>query len=336
VVAPQGEAPRPYPTKIIAIPCTAVSEGIKTALREAEPFREEIDLDTIATNCRIVGGSAREPSDLAGELSRRHGLGSSNILVSNSSISILRKLLSLAECVGIPVPDYFEYSGLCRSHRELQREENWALPGISADVDAIVLSNPNNPTGTYHTLERLIRETAERNILLVVDEAYIEFIGEENSAANALADYPNLVVLRTFSKFYGMTQDKVGYALADERILRAIGEVEPPTEKAAREAEARLNCLNRREIVEDVTRRRERLERILGSAGCEYTAGSANFLMARHKTNLHDWLGKLRVKTVNLNTTYGIIDEGWCRLAVGSDEQLDELERRLAGWEAPQ
>lgn len=92
--------------------------------------------------------------------------------------------------------------------------------------------NPNNPTGTYIPQESLVTfiEKVPRDVLIVLDEAYFEFATAKdfpNSLA-LLDKYPNLIVLRTFSKAYGLAGLRIGYAIADPQIIGIIERVRKP------------------------------------------------------------------------------------------------------------
>jgi histidinol-phosphate/aromatic aminotransferase/cobyric acid decarboxylase-like protein len=307
---------------------TAPLENPRTALSEAF-----LDLDTIATHCKLESVEPDDSSDLETELARQNNVSRDNILVSSSSLGILSRLLQGVDSLGIFAPDYFEYASMCKNPVWMQRRADWGIPEPREEVEAIVVSNPNNPTGAFNNLTGLIEYTNRRDVLLVVDEAYIEFVGEENSAARAIEENRNLVVIRTFSKFYGLTRDKVGYAISSPHNLEKARDCPQPTVLGRRDAIALLNGNGRAEIVRDVARRKDLLESILQQIGCEYTRSSANFLMAqRIGGNLHDYLENLEIKTVDLDKTQGIEDQGWCRIAVGSDENLRELGRRVGAW----
>ncbi|GHA53700.1 histidinol-phosphate transaminase [Pontibacter akesuensis] len=110
------------------------------------------------------------------------------------------------------------------------------LPGMLRQIDAetriLFLSNPNNPTGGYLTkteLEWLLREVPP-HVLLVMDEAYLEYVSAPDYA-NALPYLPqheNLVVLRTFSKAYGLASLRVGYLIAQQQVVCRIMAVKQP------------------------------------------------------------------------------------------------------------
>ncbi|HEU4604136.1 MAG TPA: histidinol-phosphate transaminase [Steroidobacteraceae bacterium] len=99
---------------------------------------------------------------------------------------------------------------------------------INERTRLVFIANPNNPTGTWlsaDALEQFVR-SAPRHVIVVVDEAYIEYAGGEFADASKwLGRYPNLVVTRTFSKAYGLAGLRVGYALSDPQIANVLNRV---------------------------------------------------------------------------------------------------------------
>ena len=103
---------------------------------------------------------------------------------------------------------------------------------LTAATQLAVICNPNNPTGTYLPAERVARfcEQAPDHVTVVLDEAYIEFqqTDDPDSTIDLLAGFPNLVVLRTFSKCYGLAGLRVGYAIGSPKFRAAVDAVRQP------------------------------------------------------------------------------------------------------------
>ena len=84
-----------------------------------------------------------------------------------------------------------------------------------------VICSPNNPTGTKIPMADIEYVAKNIDCALVIDEAYVEFDGE--SAMRFLKDYPHLMIARTFSKAYGLASARVGYLIADKKIIEMVG-----------------------------------------------------------------------------------------------------------------
>lgn len=116
-------------------------------------------------------------------------------------------------CILAPVDDYY-----CRI--------NNLLPFVNEKTKVIFLSNPNNPTGTVINHEELksLLQSISSGIYVVIDEAYREYV-TNNSFPDSLSlqkEFPNLIILRTFSKAYGLAGLRIGYAIADEKIISVL------------------------------------------------------------------------------------------------------------------
>lgn len=103
------------------------------------------------------------------------------------------------------------------------------LQKISPITKLIFLANPNNPTGTWLASEVMFDfiQRIPPDILIVVDEAYIEYVTDSNlqSVVPLLAQFPNLIITRTFSKAYGLAGIRAGFALANATVIEMIERV---------------------------------------------------------------------------------------------------------------
>jgi histidinol-phosphate aminotransferase len=121
------------------------------------------------------------------------------------------------------------------------------LPGIERAVEAhrpklLFLASPNNPDGSlipWETLQRLLALP----LIVVLDEAYIEFSGEQNSHMNEVLRVPNLIVLRTFSKWAGLAGLRVGYGLFPSEVVPHLWKIKQPYTVSVAAAEAACTSL---------------------------------------------------------------------------------------------
>ena len=106
------------------------------------------------------------------------------------------------------------------------------LKKVSKKTKIIFLANPNNPTGTYIKKKDLqyLRKKLKSNILLVVDDAYFEYVNQKDylPALKIFKNYKNVVMTRTFSKIYGLAGLRVGWGYASKEIINALNKVKPP------------------------------------------------------------------------------------------------------------
>ncbi len=106
------------------------------------------------------------------------------------------------------------------------------LKKVTKKTKIVFLANPNNPTGTYLEKNELLklRKGLRSNILLVVDDAYVEYMKNKNytPGLKLFKNSNNVIVLRTFSKIYGLASLRIGWGYGPKRIIEAMSKIKPP------------------------------------------------------------------------------------------------------------
>jgi histidinol-phosphate aminotransferase len=239
------------------------------------------------------------PPELLAGLARHYGWVAEGVLVGNGSNELIQATLSVAldagDVVVAPTPTFSLYRLLTNvlggRYCAVGLGDDFAY-----DVDAIieaavrerarvvVLNSPNNPTGSPLPENAVARVLEETGALVVCDEAYQEFGGP--TAVPLLAGTSRLVVLRTFSKAFGMAGLRFGLALAHPAIAREIAKGKLPynvnlvTLAAAAAALRHHGVLAER--VRDIVATRERfVRRITGLSGLRLYPSAANFVLIR-------------------------------------------------------
>jgi histidinol-phosphate aminotransferase len=156
---------------------------------------------------------------------------------------------------------------------------------VTAATQLAIVCNPNNPTGTHLPAAQVAAfcERLPGHVTIVLDEAYVEFQTDDDPDATVdlLADFPNLVVLRTFSKVYGLAGLRVGFAIGSAKFRAAVDAVRQPfsvnalAQAAAAEAILHQDDVERR--VEQTLVERVRVEEGLRELGLTTAATQANF-----------------------------------------------------------
>jgi len=159
---------------------------------------------------------------------------------------------------------------------------------------AVFITNPNNPTGTYNTKSELLEFLEELPLndkfdskpLVVLDEAYFEYASLEKdypNGLNFLKDNPNLIILRTFSKIYGLAGLRVGYGFADEKIVNYIERIRPPFNvNFLAQIAATAAIFDRKQVEEGrelVKEEKEYLYREFKKLKIKYIKSAANFVL---------------------------------------------------------
>ncbi len=156
---------------------------------------------------------------------------------------------------------------------------------VTAATQLLIVCNPNNPTATHIRASEIgaFCERLPEHVTIVLDEAYIEFQTEDDpdSTVDLLAEFPNLVILRTFSKAYGLAGLRVGYAIGSAKFRAAIDAVRQPFSvnalAQAAGAEAILHGDDVAERVETTLIERIRVESGLEQLGLATSESQANF-----------------------------------------------------------
>lgn len=200
------------------------------------------------------------------------------------------------------------------------------LEQITAATQIVVVCNPNNPTGTYLPAERIgaFVERVPKHVTVIVDEAYIEFqaVDHPDASLDLLNEHPNLVLLRTFSKVYGLAGLRVGYALCSTRFRAAVDAVRQPfSVNLIAQAAACEAILHQDDVIDRVEQNiveRLFIEEQLAALGFVTADSQANFVWIklgdRDEAEVVDFLTKAGVAVRpgaalggpgNLRVTYG-------------------------------
>jgi histidinol-phosphate aminotransferase len=156
---------------------------------------------------------------------------------------------------------------------------------VTAATQLLLICNPNNPTGTYLSVERLgaFLDQLPDRVTVILDEAYVEFqtTDDPDSSLDLLAAHPNLVLLRTFSKCYGLAGLRVGFGLCSPQFRSAVDAVRQPfSVNHLAQAAAAEAILHQDDVVDRVEKNAiERLfvEEGIAELGLEGADSEANF-----------------------------------------------------------
>ncbi len=230
------------------------------------------------------------------------GVSPASVAVGPGSVGVLAQLIAAVCDPGDEVVfawrSFEAYPILCQiAGAEAVRvplvAERHDLPAMAAAVTertrVVLLCSPNNPTGTSLTTTELtdFLERVPGRVLVVLDEAYREFVGAESPDAIGLlgSRYPNLCVLRTFSKAYGLAGLRVGYAIAHPDIADGLRKTQIPFSVSNVAEAAALAALDSADEVAErvaaVVAERPRVEAAARAAGWDVPEGAANFVWLR-------------------------------------------------------
>jgi histidinol-phosphate aminotransferase len=310
-----------------------------------------------AVNAAMVDAAAdlnRYPDMYATELTEaigeKFGVGAERVTVGNGSVAVLQHVLTAVCEPGDEVvmawrsfesyPISVQVAGARAVQVPVDAAGRHDLPAMAAAVTdrtrAVLLCSPNNPTGPALTQTELREFLASvpPSVMVVLDEAYIDFVtlADRTDGPALLTDHKNLVVLRTFSKAYGLAGLRVGFALARRRLTTGFRAVSTPfgvnamamaAARAALRAEGQV-----RERVAEVVAERERVVTNLTGQGWTLPDAQGNFV----------WLGLGRRTAAFADhaRTHGVLVRAFAgegvRVSVGEPEGNDLFLELAADW----
>lgn len=179
----------------------------------------------------------------------------------------------------------------CLPLKDFRYDLNALVKNITKKTKIIFIANPNNPTGTYINNKELASflKKVPKNKLIVLDEAYIEFTDARDypKTLRLINKTKNLIILRTFSKAYGLAGLRIGFAITNPKFINAMEKIRQPfnvnilAQRAAEAALKDIAFLKRSSRV--IKAEKYRLYKELRKMGIEYTPSQANFIMFKTK-----------------------------------------------------
>lgn len=200
---------------------------------------------------------------------------------------------------------------------------------IDEKVKIIFITNPNNPTGTLlpkKEIENFIKKVPE-NIIIVLDNAYEEYVEDQEkyfSGIDMINKKKNLIILRTFSKIYGLAGLRIGYALGGEDVISYMGRVKAPFNVTRIAQQAAISSLENDEFKissrEINIRNRKKLYNELKKMGVNVIPSETNFLMFFPDSDIKELNDKLLREGVIIRPlrAFGVPDG--MRVTVGFEE----------------
>ena len=204
---------------------------------------------------------------------------------------------------------------------------------VNKKTKLVFLANPNNPTGTYLTKSELIelRRKLRQNILLVVDDAYAEYMqnSDYKSGLDLFKNNKNVFILRTFSKIYGLSSLRIGWGYGPKKIIDALNLIKPPFNVNEVAQKAAVESLKDDKFISRSIKHNifyaTKLKNFLSKYGINSNKVSANFLLldfAKCKFTAKYFYKKLKDKGIILRSTEdGYKIKNMLRLTIGSKKE---------------
>lgn len=242
----------------------------------------------------------------------------------------------------LPAPTFQEYEQAllsvdCQVKAVLFSEEDF-LNQITEETDMVFFCNPNNPTAILYSREylvKLLEKCRETDTRLVVDECFLDFVfeAEDITLKPFLAEYPQLFLLKAFTKMFAIPGIRLGYGLSsDTKLLESIRKVTQPWNVSVIAQEAGIAAAKETGFMEESRRRiaeeKQYLRKELKKFPLEIHGDAANFIFFHGEKGLDKKLKQDSILIRNCSNFRGL-EEGWYRIAVRSHMENEKLIRSL-------
>jgi histidinol-phosphate aminotransferase len=210
------------------------------------------------------------------------------------------------------------------------------LKAITVNTRVIFVANPNNPTGTLASAEQVqnLIEKTPPNVVLVVDEAYIEFLDKPLDLIPLILSgrKPNVILLRTFSKIYGLAGLRLGYGIGHPAFIAALEKIRQPFNVNSLAQAAGVAALDDTAHVAKTRKNnaagKKFWESTLSAMGVEFVPTSANFILARVGEG-SDVFEQLQRRGIITRPMAGYELPEWIRISIGTPAENNRCARAL-------
>lgn len=283
-------------------------------------------------------------SKLPSILSKKLGVSQSNIIYVNGSDELLQlislayldtksKILSIAHT-------FSQYKFMSQISGSKYHELSLNINGyinvddllekiIDQKIQCVCLASPNNPTGVSFSFAEILRllSSIPEDVLFVLDQAYIEF--DENYAswdiAKIISNFPNVLIMRTFSKAYGLAGARIGYGIANDQICTILNKVKQPFNVNAFAIKAAEFALSNQSFFQKTIsnnfKQKQLLYESFNELGISYFKSSANFVCIKLPFDSKNFVNFLKKNYVLVRPLHSFGLPCYLRVSIGLDYQ---------------
>jgi histidinol-phosphate aminotransferase len=279
-------------------------------------------------------------------LAKKLGVDETSLLFGNGSDEIImiisRALLGKGTNTVIATPTFPQYAHNAKIEgaeiREVplkdgQHDLKGFLGAIDGETAVVWVCNPNNPTGNLAPSDALMDflERVPENILVVLDEAYYEYItgSEHIDSVTWLEKFPNIIILRTFSKAYGLASFRIGYAIGHSEVITSLNKVRNPFNNNSLGLAVAEKALEDEAFIEQCRKlnlkQRQRIIQYASDKKLHLYDSETNFVLIEVPNDADDASEKLLQQGFIVRSGNALGTPGYIRATIGSEEQTSKF-----------
>ncbi|MGX6441706.1 threonine-phosphate decarboxylase CobD [Neobacillus sp. K501] len=284
-------------------------------------------------------------------IAKRESISPDSIIIGNGGaelITLVARMLA-GKKIGIIQPTFSEYEKACLAnkceisyHSLAGPDFSLTLPDLSK-VDALFLCNPNNPTGVHYPpskLKSIMEECEKHRCLLILDEAFYDFLSNYESIIPNINQFPRLIVLRSMTKMFAIPGIRLGYLVAAPKIIHELNTLQSHWSVNTIALRSGELCLQDETYIKDTQRfidgERKRLFEFFTQADFEVSPSKVNFYLLRDSKILDQFrlFEILLHRGIIPRHTFNFpgLDGNWLRFAIKGKDENDQLMEVLLAW----
>ncbi|MBT2570871.1 threonine-phosphate decarboxylase CobD [Planococcus sp. ISL-110] len=285
-----------------------------------------------------------------------HHVAVSQVAVGNGAAEVFTWLARRyrSQQVVLVEPAFSEYRQTLEAENvrireiQLQPESGWQLTDQNVrdairGYAALYICNPHNPTGVLldtETLQRMAQACLEHECELVIDEAFIDFIGEAASFMPLLEEFPNVIIVRSMTKMYAIPGLRLGYVVSQAETIGQLKQGAAHWNVNGLSASIGADLLKetayRSKIIQAASQERQKMQQFLEANHCRTSDSAVNFLSFQlpDPNSSRAFFTDLLKDGIVLRHTESFrgMDGKWFRVGMKSTENMEKLREAITGW----
>jgi len=283
-----------------------------------------------------------ENGELKEKIASVHKIKPENIVIGAGSDELL--MLIVMNYVGnsdntiMANPSFFRYKQLtefaggdCRlvNCKDFYHDLDAMKKEIDEKTKIIFICNPNNPTGTMLSTDEIevFVKNIPSHVVVVIDEAYFDYVypRDSKSGIELINQFPNIIVLRSFSKFFALAGLRIGYAVGSEKVIKKINGIRSPynVNSIAQSAAIMMmdNDIFNENIYSEMQNEKQFIYNAFDQVGVKYFPSQANFIFVEFGDRCEEWCAKLKEHNIVIRPCGMFGYPNYARITIGTPQE---------------